>query len=148
MNIFGEKEENKSYIFRPGAYGLIFNEQGDKIALVQTEDGAYFLPGGGIEEGESNEECLLREGLEEIGYLLELVRYIGTSQRYFYSTSDYQHYLSEGRFYLCKIGEQVSDPIEEGHYLRWIEPEAAKDYLFHEHQSWAVGQALTGIFKK
>ncbi|MEH7882683.1 hypothetical protein V7654_00040 [Bacillus sp. JJ1609] len=39
MNIFGIKEDEINYVFRPGVYGLIFNEHMDKIAVIQTSDG-------------------------------------------------------------------------------------------------------------
>jgi len=54
---FGEIEEGKEYIKRPAVYGLIFNNQKDKIAIIQTSDGKYFLPGGGIENKETHQEC-------------------------------------------------------------------------------------------
>lgn len=54
---------------RVGCYGLIIN--GDKIALIKKSRGGYKglldLPGGGIEHGETPEETLKRELLEEAG---------------------------------------------------------------------------------
>ena len=43
----------------------MFNDQKDKIAIIETGDGKYFLPGGGIENTETHEECMKREALEE-----------------------------------------------------------------------------------
>lgn len=40
----------------------------DKVLSVQNSRGHYFLPGGGIENEESYQECLEREMLEETGY--------------------------------------------------------------------------------
>jgi len=59
-----QPDKNKQYTKRPGAYGIIENDDG-LIAVIKTKTG-YFLPGGGIEENESPEECLARECLEEI----------------------------------------------------------------------------------
>lgn len=103
MNIFGFKEDDVDYIFRPGAYGLIFHEHKDKNAVIQTDDGNYFLPGGGLENEESHEQCLLREGIEEMGMTLEIGSFIGGALRYFYSANDRSYYLSEGYFYFCNI---------------------------------------------
>ena len=54
---------------RVGCYGLIIN--GDKIALIKKARGGYKglldLPGGGIEYGETPEETLVRELMEEAG---------------------------------------------------------------------------------
>ncbi|RSD23030.1 NUDIX hydrolase [Mesobacillus subterraneus] len=142
MIIFGEKEANISYTWRPGVYGIVFNEKKDQIALIQTEDGKYFLPGGGLENGESHSECLLREGIEEMGMVLELGDFIGSAQRYFFSTKDRKHYLVEGHFYSGKIKGRAGDPTEPGHFLRWTATEEAVARLFQEHQSWAVERAL------
>ncbi|MFJ8104000.1 hypothetical protein [Lysinibacillus sp. NPDC096212] len=47
---FGEKKEGKDYIWRPAVYCLMFNSQKEKIAIIQTNDGNFFLPGGGIKK--------------------------------------------------------------------------------------------------
>lgn len=142
---FGEKQVGKEYIRRPAVYCLMFDRQKEKIAIIQTSDGKYFLPGGGIENNETHKECLKREALEEMGMDIEIGRFVGCAQRYFYSTNEYKYYLSEGYFYLCDTGRQISKPIEEDHFLKWIEPSYAKENLFHEHQSWAVNEALKQI---
>ncbi|GAB0168040.1 NUDIX domain-containing protein [Lysinibacillus sp. CTST325] len=139
---FGEKKEGENYIWRPAVYCLMFNSQKEKIAIIQTKDGNFFLPGGGIEKNESHEECLKREALEEMGMDIELGHFIGCAQRYFYSTNEYKYYLSEGYFYLCDKGRQISKPTEVDHFLLWMEPMQAIDCLFHEHQSWTVNKAL------
>ncbi|MFS0661346.1 NUDIX domain-containing protein [Niallia alba] len=144
MNIitFGEIEEGKEYIKRSAVYGLIFNNQKDKIAIIQTSDGKYFLPGGGIENKETHQECLIREALEEMGMEIEIGPFIGNARRYFYSTNEYKYYLSEGYFYLCNMVKQIGEPTEEGHFLKWMEPIHAIESLFHEHQSWAINEVL------
>jgi 8-oxo-dGTP diphosphatase len=139
---FGEKEEGKEYIWRPAVYCLMFNCQNDKMAIIQTSDGKYFLPGGGIENNETHEECLKREALEEMGMEIEIGHFVGCARRYFYSTNEYKYYLSEGYFYLCDMGRPISQPTEVDHFLKWIEPIRAIENLFHEHQSWAVKVAL------
>ena len=139
---FGEKKEGIEYIKRPAAYCLLFNSQKDKIAIIQKNDGNYFLPGGGIENKETHQECLTREALEEMGMDIDIGRFVGTARRYFYSTNEYKYYLSEGYFYLCTMVKQISEPTEEDHSLRWLKPIKAIDNLFHEHQSWAIKEGL------
>ncbi|MDH5162967.1 hypothetical protein [Heyndrickxia oleronia] len=51
---FGQKEDAKEYIKRPAVYCLMFNNQKDRIAIIETGDGKYFLPGGGIENTETH----------------------------------------------------------------------------------------------
>lgn len=42
--------------------------QGNKILLLKSNRGDYTFPGGGIELGESHEQALKREIIEETGY--------------------------------------------------------------------------------
>jgi len=77
-----------------------------------------------------------------MGMDIEIGHFIGCAQRYFYSTNEYKYYLSEGYFYLCDKGRQISKPTEVDHFLKWMAPMQAIDCLFHEHQSWAVNVAL------
>lgn len=139
---FGKAEEGKEYILRPAVYCVMFDSQKIKMAIIQTKDGKYFLPGGGIENNETHKECLKREALEEMGMDIEIGSFVGCARRFFYSTNEYKFYLSEGYFYLCNIGKQISEPLEEDHNLKWMEPLKAKENLFHEHQSWAVNEVI------
>lgn len=58
-----------------GVYGVVFDEPKEKVLLILKGrgpyKGMYDLPGGSIEEGETNEEALVREFQEEIGVELE-----------------------------------------------------------------------------
>jgi len=137
---FGVKEEGKEYIWRPAVYCLMFSPQKNKIAIIRTLKGKYFLPGGGIEQNETHEECLKREAIEEMGMEIIIGCFIGCARRYFYSKNESIYYLSEGYFYLCKKGKQISKPIDEDHVLEWFEPIQAIKSLVHEHQSWAVSE--------
>ena len=51
---FGTKEENVDYVNRYGVYAVIPNPAKDKIILVQSPNGARFLPGGEIDAGEDH----------------------------------------------------------------------------------------------
>ncbi len=65
----------KNYI---GVYGVILNE--GKILLIKKArgpyKGMYDLPGGGVEYGESSEETLRREFLEETGLEIKSPKFI------------------------------------------------------------------------
>ena len=61
--VFGEKLENEIYHDREAAYVVLIVD--GKIAVVKTSSGKLFLPGGKIEAGESLEECITRECLED-----------------------------------------------------------------------------------
>ena len=63
--VFGQKLQDKEYHDREAAYLVLVD--GDLFALVKTCSGKLFLPGGKIENGESKEECIIRECMEEMG---------------------------------------------------------------------------------
>ena len=65
LPIFGAKLPGVEYRLRPGAYALVYDERG-RIAIV-NEEGDWYLPGGGLEEGETAEQALVREVREECG---------------------------------------------------------------------------------
>lgn len=142
IRTFGKKDPNKTYIERLAVYAVVFNETNEKVAVVQADCDKYFLPGGGIEGEETHTECLKREAIEELGSEIEIIQYIGFAERYFFSTKEYRDYLSQGYFYLCKLGKKLCEPIEDDHHLVWMEFAEVQKKLFHEHQSWAVKKAL------
>jgi 8-oxo-dGTP diphosphatase len=61
--VFGRRVAEATYVRRPSVYAVITNGAG-QVAVVRTAQGV-FLPGGGIERGETPEQAVLREALEE-----------------------------------------------------------------------------------
>ena len=73
--VVGEKDETKKYDFRETCFGIY--EKDGKIAVVYDKN-QYSLIGGGIDEGETKEETILREFKEEVGYNIEVVEHLCT----------------------------------------------------------------------
>lgn len=137
--IFGSKVDSETYFVREGAYGVVFNEVG-QVAVIKNPFG-YFLPGGGIEKGESLKQCLVREFKEETGYDISIKQFIGKASKYYFSEA-FNHYRHPiGYFYDVKLEQRITDLIEKDHELLWLQPfESAK--LLYEHQQWAIEEAL------
>ncbi len=53
---------------RTGVYGLLQNEKGEYLIQHFKKHNYHWLPGGGLEDGEDHEECLMRELKEETGF--------------------------------------------------------------------------------
>lgn len=125
-----------NYISRPGAYGLIINEAGS-IAIVKTSKG-YFLPGGGIEANESEEDCLIRECLEEIGMKIKVIKKTSASTYFFSSTNLNKHLEIIGHFYECQMENILDIKSEDDHELIWFKANEAVASLYLENQRQAV----------
>lgn len=138
---FGYKKPTEQYVLRPSCYAIIFNSTSSKIAIIQKGD-RYFLPGGGMEGNETKDECLHRELLEELGWAIGIDQYIGNAARYFYAEKEDTYYLNDGFFYIANMAQKQTENCEEDHVLRWISPLLAVELLIHDHQKWAVEQAL------
>lgn len=138
---FGSKKINVHYTLRPSCYAIIFQSSSSKIAVIQKGD-RYFLPGGGMEGNETKEECLHRELLEELGWAIKIDQYIGNAARYFYAEKEDIYYLNDGFFYIANMVQIQTENCEEDHVLRWMSPLHAIELLIHDHQKWAVEQAL------
>ncbi|WP_079527316.1 NUDIX hydrolase [Solibacillus isronensis] len=141
MKVFGEKLKGLNYELRKGVYAVIFNSTMNEVLTVQTSRGNYFLPGGGIEGHENHLQCLEREILEETGYNVVIGPFIGNAKCFFLSTKK-KPILNDGYFYFAQLLNKIQDPIDDDHFIKWIETDKARDLLIHAHQNWAVKEGL------
>ena len=88
----------------------------NKILMVQTNQGDYKFPGGGMEEGESDKEALLREIREETGYTdIHIGLQIGQTYEQNIDVDDPDVYFQmESRYYECwlRSREQVEGALD------------------------------------
>lgn len=119
--------------FRPSARSIIINE--GKIALIYSRKYKYYkFPGGGIEKGESREEALIRETLEEAGLsvIADTIKEFGKVRRKFrYNQKGFDYMVQDNYYYLCQAEKQISkqklDEYEsnEGFTLKFMIPQKA-----------------------
>ena len=62
---------------RPGTAALIFNEQGEVLLHKRSDNGFWSVPGGAVDIGESVQQAIVREALEETGLHVTVKRLIG-----------------------------------------------------------------------
>jgi len=118
---------------RPSVRGIIM--RAGKLALVHNGKFDYYMfPGGGIEEGESHEEALIREVKEESGLVVipESIKEYGSALRL--SASQYFEntvFEQENFYYMCEAKTEVAatefdvHEIEEQYSLVFLTPEEA-----------------------
>jgi 8-oxo-dGTP diphosphatase len=139
MNTFGIKSNNIKYTERSGSYGIIIKD--GNVRLVKVDDD-YFLPGGGLENGEDHEQGLKRELIEEIGVTVKKYQLIDKVEEYLTSKDGREHYLMTSAFYLIEDYAMNKDPIEKDHKLVWIDIKKAKEILLRDSHKWVLNESL------
>jgi ADP-ribose pyrophosphatase YjhB (NUDIX family) len=75
--LYGERIGGQGRL-RIGSCAVIFDELRERVLLTRrADDGRWCIPGGGMEPGESAEECCRREVLEETGLEVRPTRLAG-----------------------------------------------------------------------
>lgn len=134
--VFGIKEETE-YKDRQGAYLIPVRDS--YIGVIQTNKG-YFLLGGGLAEGESDETCIRRECIEEAGYSVSIKYKICSAETYCkVPVIGYFHPMQ--RYYVGEMLEKIQEPTEADHRLVWVEFEKLKGKMYLEMQNWAIEKA-------
>ncbi|MFD1670555.1 NUDIX domain-containing protein [Agrilactobacillus yilanensis] len=141
--VFGTKEPELPYKTRIGAYIIIPDAQHYRMLLVTAPNGALLLPGGEMESGEDQLATLKRELLEEAGFQVTGVHYLGRSGEYYYSHFRQQAYYNPGYFYVAESFKKIKDPLEDFNNLIWLPiPQGLQGLKRPTHQ-WAVEKWLT-----
>lgn len=138
--VFGEKIEGVQYKSRYGVYAIISDETRENIILVQAPNGAWFLPGGEIEEGENHLTALERELLEELGFVAEIGSYYGQADEYFYSSHRDTYFYNPAYIYHVTSYQQIGKPLEDFNTLAWFPVEQAIDKLKRGSHKWGIEQ--------
>jgi len=118
----------KSQQHRPNARALIFDSAHHHI-LVEKNLGAHEnyvnFPGGGIEVGETLQECITREIMEEIGARIRDFEFLFLVENFIPFEGQY---LGGIELY-CEITLETEkiEPQEEGFEFHWIEVSALKN---------------------
>ena len=126
----GAAAPGQTYVERPGVYAVIVGV--GRILVVATPSGLY-LPGGGIASGETAEQALRREVLEETGCRIATLNELGRAHQYVQSGFN----KIETFFAVELLGDVVAGS-EDDHRPRWVSIGDALLGLIEEAQRWAV----------
>lgn len=108
---------------RRGSRALIIRE-GEILLSYETNTNVYMSPGGGLEAGETLEECCMREIAEETGYEAKVLYPFVTVNEYSFET------LYENNYFVCEITGKspkslTANEIEHGLVSKWVKIEDA-----------------------
>ena len=118
----------KSQQHRPNARALIFDSAHQHI-LVEKNLGAHEnyvnFPGGGIEVGETLQECITREIMEEMGAGVRDFEFLFLVENFI----PFEGQFLGGIELYCEISLDTDkvEPQEEGYEFHWLEIAALKD---------------------
>jgi 8-oxo-dGTP diphosphatase len=108
------------------AAAIILNK--DKVLIAQREEGSnmefrWEFPGGKLEDGETPEQCLVREIKEELDMIIEPVE-IYKAVRHKYMEKDILLLA-----YICRFVQGEGKPIECNDF-KWISKNQLNDYEY------------------
>ncbi|HXH92676.1 MAG TPA: NUDIX domain-containing protein [Thermoanaerobaculia bacterium] len=134
--VFGNAPKETSAKVRPSAYALIENDRG-QFAIVRTKEGTY-LPGGGIDAGETPGEAVIRETLEECGLSVRIGSLIAEAVQFAWSEAEETYFEKRSTFVDAEVLGPDTSRLEADHEVLWVDAETACTMLTHESHAWAV----------
>ncbi len=131
---------------RDGARAIIVQD-GNILLTHELNSGWWLLPGGGQEEGETFEECVIREVEEETGVLVRVIRPVVFMKEY------YEEYCYSGCCFACEVTGKGHMNLTEAEIRRGVQPEwiPLQDALelFSKHESYAdISEEKRGSYQR
>lgn len=135
IDIVGDNYFGKWNKTRTACRGIVI--ENSKILLsYENVTGQWMIPGGGLEEGESEAECCIREVAEETGTLVDASKCLLEINEY------YEDCKLINKYFFCKVKGTTEPKLTErernvGMEARWISVDEAKN-IFSKHASYAA----------
>ena len=137
----------------PGGRAILEQPDGCVLLILRSDFHVWALPGGSPNQGESAEECILRELKEETGLLVEKYRACGFSSHpdlelVTYPNGDQVHgfaLILHSTKWTGRLHRQSSEILD----IQFFEPESLPEMLPNERRSVEkfIEYKQTGIFQ-
>lgn len=143
IEILGDNRFAEYTKVREACRGIVVRD-GKILLTCEVKTDQWFIPGGGVEGGESFLQCCIRELAEETGYVVETLEHFATIHEY------YEEWKFTSHYFACRIvgeSDRVLTPreAEVGLEPRWLSLEDAMA-IFAAHQSHAQDEMKRGAY--
>lgn len=115
---------------KPGAIAIVLDAEKQNLLLVKRWDiNVWVLPGGGIDDGETAEQAVIRETLEETGVEVIVVRKVA-------EYSPINRFTSTAHLFVCQpVGGRIK-LSDESAAVGYFPLDALPKKLFLYHREW------------
>ena len=128
-NYFGAWEHTRT------ACRAVVLRDGLLLASLERENGQWMLPGGGLESGETEAECCVREVAEETGFVIRPSACVLEIDEYYEDWKYVSRYFFGEVTGTCET-HLTARETEVGMEARWV-PADELIGIFSGHASWA-----------
>lgn len=133
IDIYGEKYFEQYTKSREACRGIVIRN-GKILLTYEVNTNQWFIPGGGLENDETIEECVARELKEETGCTVK------PNYQYLTINEHYEDWLFVSHYFVCEyVGETEKNltemETENGLEPRWIDINEAVE-IFSKYQDY------------
>lgn len=133
IDIVGDNYLGKWNKTRTACRGIVI-ENSEILLSYERVTGQWMIPGGGLEENESEADCCIREVAEETGILVNASECLLEIDEY------YENWKLISKYFICKVKGTTNTKLTErernvGMEARWLSIDNAKN-IFSKHTSY------------
>jgi len=109
------------------AYAFIYKEDEKKILMVNNKGAGWSLPGGAVEQGETLEQALIREVMEETNLTIEAGDIIAVNEAIFKDKGHHALFITfKANIIAGEVSIKDTDEIKE---IEWIDIQKANELI-------------------